>query len=465
MSRRLRPASTVLIAAAAFAVGAAPAAADVEIPLGDAISGQYQVPEAVEAATAIAGAGAESGQYHPEIPSGNSEDVTENVPVPSVAAPAEPAEPPTEAPVEPRDDAPVAPVVEPPAAPRDEPPAAAPAEPRDEAPTEPRDEPAVDTRAPAGVEAPVIPSADLPVVALGDAGLGDEVPVEAPLELSVELADEPPVEGPVPDVPAPASNINVSIRIFSPGDNGPVTQTTGGGGGGSDATPAPTTWIWNWTWTGAPACDPGAGANAAPAIGVAEWTWNWVWTCGEDATDPPFLSELPQLPSIAVGTGELLPAIPLPALVPLPALPEVAGLELPLEPLIAEPRSERETTPPERAIAAGALAPAPPAPPPAAPPEALAPPASQPAADRAPARHRGRDTTRRDGAISAHEAPIGAPLVAVAGAAAAAGGAGSGPADLVMLVSLLACFLAGALLAAPGLPRLLLRASRLERPG
>ena len=55
--------------------------------------------------------------------------------------------------------------------------------------------------------------------------------------------------------------------------------------------------------------------------------------------------------------------------------------------------------------------------------------------------------------------------VAADAAAAAAAGAGSGPATLVTILSLLACFLAGALLHIAGLPRLLLRASRLERPG
>jgi hypothetical protein len=136
MARRLRPASTALLAAAALAAGASPAAADVEIPLGDAISGQYHEPEAAVAAATMTGGTAAPGQYHPEIPSGNSdvseivaaavEEVAPEPPAP-VEAPADPVEPPE--PVEP----PLAEPAEPPAP--VEPPPAEPAEPS--APVEP----------------------------------------------------------------------------------------------------------------------------------------------------------------------------------------------------------------------------------------------------------------------------------------------------------------------------------------
>lgn len=57
-----------------------------------------------------------------------------------------------------------------------------------------------------------------------------------------------------------------------------------------------------------------------------------------------------------------------------------------------------------------------------------------------------------------------APSTAVASAAAVAG-AGAAPAMLTTLTLLLLSFLAGALIAGVGLPRLKPRAKRLERPG
>jgi hypothetical protein len=500
MPRRLLPASTVLIAAAALAVGAAPAAADADIPLGDAISGQYQMPETADAATAaaapaaaMAGAAAEEAQYHPEIPAGNSEDVSESLPVPPVdSSPVEPpvsppAEPPVEAPAEPRDDPPADPPAEAPAEPRVE----APAEPRVDLPVERLVETAILARAHAREKAPLVEPDEQPAIEQDDATLMPIDKVEETLELPLAIpdaapADVVPIEPPAPEVLAPASNINVSIRIFSPGDNGPVTQTTGGGEGGpgaapgpvtSGAAPGPVTWIWNWTWTGAPGCDAGLGANAAPQIGIPTWTWNWIWVCGEDAGEPPLISELPlpQLPGIGAVpdvAGGLIPAVKLPALVPVPDIGGLAPIDTPVGPA---PRADRAAPQPEHAehgLAAGARAAyAPPATAPAplmssAPAVAPEPTSSEPAVDRAPARHRGRDTTGRRGAISAQQSPIEAPLAAAgAAAAAAAAGAGSGPATLVTLLSLLACFLAGALLQIVGLPRLLLRASRLERPG
>ena len=76
----------------------------------------------------------------------------------------------------------------------------------------------------------------------------------------------------------------------------------------------------------------------------------------------------------------------------------------------------------------------------------------------------GRDTTRPRGAISPPETPDSAPIAAAAASAAAAG-AGAAPAVLTTVALLLISFLAGALLEIAGLPRLLLRAARLERPG
>ena len=85
-------------------------------------------------------------------------------------------------------------------------------------------------------------------------------------------------------------------------------------------------------------------------------------------------------------------------------------------------------------------------------------------ADRAAARNPSGDTTRERRAISPRDVTPGDVGIAAAGGLAAAG-AGSGPAVLATLICLLGCFLVRALLPAAGLPRPLLRATRLERPG
>jgi hypothetical protein len=88
------------------------------------------------------------------------------------------------------------------------------------------------------------------------------------------------------EVDAPV-NLNVDIRILSPGDNGDVTQdmTLPGwsdreGGGGAPGQPLNWTWTWNWTWT----CESGA------TTAGMDWNWDWDWDCGglmPDADDIP----------------------------------------------------------------------------------------------------------------------------------------------------------------------------------
>jgi hypothetical protein len=454
MPRTLIPARTqatasvaALLATVALAASASPAGADVEIPLDGAISPQYHVPDVA----AVAGVAAPAEmtpppvepaptaepapapveeppavpQYHPENASGNSEGVSENGAPP--AAEPEPA----------------------PEAPAPEAPAAAPADAPAPAPELPLDLP---------VHVPDVPPIDVPGEPEPDEH--DAEPVATP---DVEAA---PI---VPAVP-PAGNVNISIRIFSPGDNGPVTQTGGSGSGSTpDSTPAPTTWIWNWTWSGAPGCDPASGAGIVPPVG--DWTWNWTWTCAGVDVPLPGPGGLPgfdmpgidKLPVMDAGFGRLVPIASVPGLVPGPDVGDLA----PLLALGPPPPAGRERAPAsrERAVAAGALVPAAPTPASA---RVLAaftsPTAPETATNRAGARRRGRDTTRPPGAISAQQAPIGVPIAAAAATAAAAS-AGASPALLATLICLLISFLAGTLLEVAGLPRLLLRASRLERPG
>jgi len=124
------------------------------------------------------------------------------------------------------------------------------------------------------------------------------------------------------------SNVNVSVRIFSPGNDGPVTQTNVAGaetvsvattttttqdgaslGGGANPAPAvpglaaPATWVWNWTWESTAAgCAPGA-APATPSSTVADstWTWTWIWRCAPRVPvfDTPIIPLIPDMPPIA----------------------------------------------------------------------------------------------------------------------------------------------------------------------
>ena len=145
------------------------------------------------------------------------------------------------------------------------------------------------------------------------------------------------------DVPVTQSqpgNVNVSIRINSPGDDGPVTQINAAGGdvvsivqppsqGPGGSAPAPeapptSTLPDNWTWVWTSACF-GGGGGAQPASGAtAGPSWNWQWSCAEDnpvgalpLPDP----DGPMLP-LPVTAGDLVsPAVTMPS-AELPATPE-----------------------------------------------------------------------------------------------------------------------------------------------
>ena len=145
-----------------------------------------------------------------------------------------------------------------------------------------------------------------------------ETPVRA-ASTPVPAPDAPPS---TPDVEQTApTNINVSVRVDSPGDDGSVEQTNAAVATGvaaaveaasqyqpdapqyqapipAAATPiadsAPQTaaaepaeagdgWTWNWEWN----C-----GDAIPDIpilqevGTQNWTWNWDWNCGEPDAIP-----------------------------------------------------------------------------------------------------------------------------------------------------------------------------------
>ena len=127
-----------------------------------------------------------------------------------------------------------------------------------------------------------------------------------------------PLEAPEPGVPAPdappaavqqdsPTNVNVSVRVGSPGDNGgvdqsntaeaslqgvaqyqpdapryqepiPATETSASRSGADSSTPADGAgWDWNWSWN---CVDPVPELPASPNGSVQNWTWNWDWDCG-----------------------------------------------------------------------------------------------------------------------------------------------------------------------------------------
>lgn len=144
--------------------------------------------------------------------------------------------------------------------------------------------------------------------------------VEAPVQTASVEADEPDAV-PAPDAPvveqtAP-TNVNVSVRVDSAGDNGPVAQVNVAGIADEldpsryqpevpqyqapipdappeddPSTPEQTAALaessdasWNWTWT----WDCGSQAPAIPipsGTATLNWNWNWDWNC-DDPQPPP----------------------------------------------------------------------------------------------------------------------------------------------------------------------------------
>lgn len=141
--------------------------------------------------------------------------------------------------------------------------------------------------------APAPPAVPTPPVAPVPPAPPPEPALTTPSETATAPAPESPVDAPdpvVPTAPSAPTNINVDIRILSPGDNGDVTQeienivipqlqgivSPGGGaapGGGSDET-------WNWTWRWTSGCEPDMRASSAA------WNWTWEWDQGCEGAMP-----------------------------------------------------------------------------------------------------------------------------------------------------------------------------------
>jgi hypothetical protein len=166
------------------------------------------------------------------------------------------------------------------------------------------------------------------------------------------------------------SNVNVSIRIASPGADGPVTQTIDGGAvasavpdpqyqpGGSQyqsprpapmpttsvpaaptpappvTTPAPaataattsslpTAWDWTWTWT----CGDITAGSTTQAIDTGIHGWVWTWTSGSTCVQPSTLPPAIESVNPTELSGGILPPTP-------PATPVTPVIEAPTPPTL-----------------------------------------------------------------------------------------------------------------------------------
>ncbi|HET8758733.1 MAG TPA: hypothetical protein VFM58_22135, partial [Solirubrobacteraceae bacterium] len=122
--------------------------------------------------------------------------------------------------------------------------------------------------------------------------------------------------------------MNVSIRINSPGDDGPVTQINAAGGdvvsvvhppaqGPSGPAPAPaappvSALPDNWTWIWTSACfGGGGGGGAQPAsAATAGPSWHWEWSCGAGDTVGGLPLPRPDAPGVPapIAAGGLQPS-------------------------------------------------------------------------------------------------------------------------------------------------------------
>ena len=142
---------------------------------------------------------------------------------------------------------------------------------------------------------------------------------------------------------ADAGNTNVSVRVLSPGDNGPVTQSTtavGEADGDLERTgAAPSNGPWSWTWTFTFCGTTTSFSTQTESQTPLSWTWEWAWnwTCGAAADAPPAPGAATQPGADA--TPVSAPSTPIPAMqapVSPPPVPAPAA-DVPPPPLPAPP--------------------------------------------------------------------------------------------------------------------------------
>ena len=313
-----------------------------------------------------------------------------------------------------------------------------------------------------------------------DTGVSEEPAGEPPAYTADE--PEPPLtqetgnEESEPPLVVPL-NLNVDIRILSPGDDGDVSQVidVGGPQGLGSGTPADMLgglgmddlgldWSWNWNWT----WDCGGTSTAG-----LDWNWNWSWSgdCAGGLFDEQGVGSMPSLGEQLRGdpSADFLDALD----------SDVIGLPLELGgdgPAVASPGAGRSAPAHrgERDEAGSPGAPAFPSGDGGFPASSLASTTfasigatTRPEAATAPARSPAGTAPNGD----PERQPAGLPAHAM-GLAAAAGGGGGGAAFTVLLLAALVGALA--LLPPPPGERVravqkklssLLSSSRLERPG
>ena len=226
--------------------------------------------------------------YADSIGAEGTSDIDAVLAAQGVGAPEAPPEPP-EPVYEPADAPPAEPVPPEPDPPEADPPEA---DPLVEAP--PEEEPAVPVAAEqAPAPAAVSPASAEPSQPAGPVEEEEEAteppayivdePGPAPPPEDAEEADEDEADEDAGPIVIPL-NLNVDIRILSPGDDGDVSQgidlgdlaslgsgnpTDVLGGLGLGALDLGLDWTWNWNWT----WDCGDGAIAG-----LDWNWNWTWS-------------------------------------------------------------------------------------------------------------------------------------------------------------------------------------------
>jgi hypothetical protein len=146
-----------------------------------------------------------------------------------------------------------------------------------------------------------------------------------------------------------AGNTNVSVRVLSPGDNGPVTQSTtavGEAAGDLETTgAAPSTGPWSWIWTFMFCGKTTTFSTQTESQTPLSWTWDWTWswTCdaavgappvlgatepGADATPVSAPSTLIPAVQAPVAPPTVAAAVDVPPLPPLPAPPVVSSVHV-----------------------------------------------------------------------------------------------------------------------------------------